>query len=331
MKQLFEIKSLRLKILLLLIFSFVFFAFQIPKADASTLNLGIYPPIIQIDSTPPAEISTPFEIHNLSETEVQLRIIFKPFKADDFEAGQIKYLKDNENFGDDPLFFQRVKILDEEETVDSIELGAKQVKKLSLKIDIPEDEPPSDYYFQILFISKTQLETESNNSQNAAGIGTNVLVSVGPKGTTLGKIKEFSAPFWLESGPVPFTIKITNESKHFINPKGEIIITNMFGQKIGRVDLLPVNILAGSTRNVPSDNSKVKNVKYNTGDFTIWPENLLLGPYKANLTIALSEKGPILRKEVQFMALPIQGVLGLILTFLILVIIRRKIRKKLVK
>ncbi|MCL4354614.1 hypothetical protein M1349_04075, partial [Patescibacteria group bacterium] len=278
-------------------FAFIFFTFSLKQAQAASISLGVFPPIIQIDSTPPADISSPIEIQNNSEDPVQLKIIFKPFKASASENGTPEYLKDGVSFGDDPLFFQKVKILDGEEMVGSIELAPKQVKKLTLNIDIPADQPPSDYYFSVLFISKTQIETDTNNTQAAGGIGTNVLLTIGPKGTTTGVIKEFSAPFWLEKGPVPFTIRVANTSKHFINPKGQVLIKNMFGMTIGRVDLLPVNILSGTTRIIPGTSGSKQVVVNNSA---LWPEKFLLGPYTATLTISLSEQGPILKKTVHF-------------------------------
>ena len=302
----------------------------VPKiAEASSISLGIYPPIIQVDTTPPASISAPLEIHNLGDDSVQLKIILKPFKASDSENGQLTYLKDNESFGDDPLFLQRVKIFDDQDLIDSLDLAPKQVKKLTLNIEIPSDEPPSDYYFSVIFVSKTQLETDLNASQNAGGIGTNVLVSIGPKGTTKGAVKEFSAPFWLENGPVPFTVRIANESKHFINPKGEIMIKNMFGQTIGRVDLLPVNILSGTVRAIPSAAGGKKPII--DSQAALWPEELLIGPYAATLTLSLSEQGPILKKTIHFIGFPIQIILGVIVVAVILLLIRNKVRKQLLE
>ena len=317
------------------ILPFAFCLLPLDKTNASSLSLGVFPPIIQIDATPPADVSSPIEIQNMNEDPVQLKIIFKAFKASPSENGTPEYLKDGVSFGDDPFFFQKVKILDGEDMVGSIELAPKQIKKLTLNINIPADQPPSDYYFSVLFISKTQLEADTNNTQAAGGIGTNVLLTIGPKGTTTGVVKEFSAPFWLEKGPVPFTIRLANTSKHFINPKGQVLIKNMFGMTIGRVDLLPVNILSNTVRFIPGDYSKTKNWKLEIGNWkmenALWPESFLLGPYTANLTISLSEQGPILKKTVSFIGFPIATILGLIIITILFLLIRNKVKRNLAK
>ena len=79
----------------------------------------------------------------------------------------------------------------------------------------------------------------------------NVLLTVGPKGKTNGILEDFSSPLFVDSGPVAFNVAVKNTSNHFIQPRGEIIIKNMFGQAIGKVSLLQVNILADSTRRMP--------------------------------------------------------------------------------
>jgi len=320
----------------IVVFYFLFSIFYFPKIYASSINLGIFPPIIQIDATPPANVSSPIEIQNKSDDPVQLKIIFKAFKASSSENGTPEFLKDGVSFGDDPFFFQKVKILDGEDMVGSIELAPKQIKKLSINIDIPADQPPSDYYFSILFISKTQLETDTNNTRATGGIGTNVLLTIGPKGTTTGVVKEFSAPFWLEKGPVPFTVRLANTGKHFINPKGQILIKNMFGMTIGRVDLLPVNILSNTVRFIPDDYFKTQDPKPKTQDQrpntqAFWPESFLLGPYTASLTISLSEQGPILKKTVHFIGFPIATIMGLIIVAIVFLLIRNKVKRNLAK
>src|SRR3989344_4647692 len=44
-------------------------------------------------------------------------------------------------------------------------------------------------------------------------------------------IEEFSSNIFFEKGPVPFTVRVRNTGAHFIKPKSEIAIKNMFGQK----------------------------------------------------------------------------------------------------
>ncbi len=309
-----------MKFTIFLLFTIYFSAFAIPFANAESISLAIDPPIFQISATPPANILSPFTIENRGDLPLDLRIEFKPFIPSDREDGQVRYVKESEANLVDPLFFQRISILNESgEVIKDLRLEGKQKKNLNLSINLPKDSLSSDYYFSIVFLSSKTSANNTSSSENLFGLASNVLLSVGA-GKVTGEIAEFSAPVFLEKGPVPFTLRIKNTSNHFITPKGEILIKNVFGQTIGRVDLQETNILAGSVRMIPSSDSE--NLTAN------WPQNLILGPYKASLSVALSDTGPLFRRNVLFFAFPLQILGGIFIGLIFLVFIAIKVKSK---
>lgn len=317
-----------------------FLFFSIKTSEAASISLGIYPPITQVDAIPPANVSTDLTILNQGDESQDLNILIKPFKAANTENGELSYLFNNDQFGTDPLMLQRIRIMDGDKEIKSIILSPKQEKKLKVNINIPKGETPSDYYFSVIFVSKNGLTEESksqtnklNASQNTAGIAANILLSVGPKVKAEGEIVDFSTPFYLERGPVSFKVRLRNQSDFFLTPQGSILIKNVFGQTIGRVDLLPVNILAHSVRSIPgSDQFNTKEFKIDAKSWeaqeALWSEKLLIGPYTATLAIALTENGPIYRRTIYFVGFPIEAAIGTILGIIFLLIIVNKIRGK---
>lgn len=314
------------KRLLFLLLLFLLAGLSARKVSANT-SLGVFPPITQIEAEAPANIESLLEIHNFSDQAVDLAIQLKPFTASETGDGQITYL--NEVRGNDPLILQRVKIFDGNEEVRQITLASKQKRKLTIKIDLPKDEPPSDYYFSIIFLSQTDPADILNTSLSSAGIASNVLLSIGPKGETKAEIKEFSAPLFLTKGPVSFTLRVSNNSKHFITTRGEIIIKNMFGQKIGKVDLVPTNILSETTRSIENIKEASPSSEINQEQSkAYWPESFLLGPYTAELTISMAEEGPVFRRSINFIAFPVEVILGFFIVLIIIVIVVKKVRAK---
>src|SRR3989344_1072483 len=292
-----------MKKILSFIFAISYLILSTNKVDASGLSLGVYPPIIKIEAIPPASITTPIVIQNLSDDTVTLKILFKPFTASEKENGEIKYLENDFN-PPYPLIFQKIQVFEEKSRIEELILSPQQEKKLALHVGIPKDEPLTAYYFSIVFLSKDKLmdQTNTNLSGVSGGIAANVLLSIGPKGKTEGSIEEFSAPFFFDKGPVLFKVRIKNTGKRVIAPSGEIMIKNMFGQTVGKVDLLPVNILAGTVRAIPdslqspeatTSQSIIYNLSSTISPTAVWPEIFLLGPYTATLRIALSEEGPL--------------------------------------
>jgi hypothetical protein len=221
--------------------------------------------------------------------------------------------------------------------VESITLGPKQQKTLSMKVNIPEDITISDYYFSIIFVSTNSRITESNSSINQIGIATNVLLSVGQKETPKIVLEEFSTSNFFEKGPVPFTVRIKNEGIHLINPKGEITIKNVFGQTIGKLNLTSVNILFDSIRAIPNDiyTQELKlegnsNAKKSSVDFkrpvVLWKENFLLGIYTATLNLNISDEGPTITKTIRFFAFPIEILIIIVIAIIAFIVIRKRLK-----
>ncbi len=312
-----RIINLKLRTIFLLTGLFVYLFIGSIPARAGALSLTLDPSIITIKAIPPATTNNIITIQNKSENQVILKIQLNPFKPK-LENGELEYL-DSQDYSQ---IFSNIKILDGDIPIDSLTLESKQQKKLTLNVTIPQDTNISDYYFSIIFISQNSSSAEDNFSLNQAGIATNVLLSVGSLETPKAILEEFSSDLFFENGPVPFTLRVKNQGTHFIQPKGEIIIKNMFGQSIGKLDLTRVNILSNSTRAIPNDlNIDFKSPKI------LWKENFLLGFYSATLNLPLSDEGPTFTKSIHFFAFPFQLLIIIIALLIGGIFLTKKIKK----
>jgi hypothetical protein len=315
---------------------FLLFISSSTKASAQGVDIGIYPPIIEVNLTPPATIKIPFTVFNYKEESVDLKISIKPFTASEEENGQLIFTNNSEL--PDPDIKDKIIIYDKETPIDSLTLFPKQQRDLVLELKIPAKQAKGDYYLSMLFLSAAQTINDSNSSGATAGVTSNILLSVGPQGKTKGILEDFSVPFFISKGPVPFNVRLRNTSDHFIAPKGDIIIKNMFGQAIGKVNLLPVNILSNSLRRLPDslqgavsekDYSQIKKtVEKNKYPVAVWPEKFLLGLYKATLTISLSDQGPVFRRDTYFFAFPSEYLMTVLIVIGIVAFIILRVKKK---
>ena len=316
-----------------LTFNFALLTFNSEKANAASLSLSIDPSIIEINALPPSNASSSLTIQNKSNDQIQLRILFKPFKAR-LENGELEYVNPQDSF-----IAKNVQILDGQLPVEGIVLAPRQQKNLTLNINIPEDTNISDYYFSIVFISQNTASSTSTSSFNQLGIVSNVLLSIGAKEVPDAVLEEFSTGLFYESGPVPFTLRIKNKGTHFIKPKGEILIKNMFGQNIGKLDLVSVNILSDSTRAIPntiymqelrSADKQKSNLSFQNPK-ALWKEDFLLGFYTATLNISLSNDGPSFTKSVRFFAFPFQGLILILIALISSIVIVNRVRTRMKK
>lgn len=309
---------LRLKIPYLFICLLVYL-FIAQTTNATSLSLSIDPPITVINAIPPTNVTSIINIQNKDDSQITLQIQIKPFRAKG-ENGELEYSRDSLEILKD------IRVMDAGAPVKSITLEPKQKKELALNIDVPKNTNISDYYFSILFISTGSSSVESNSSQNQIGIVTNVLLSVGPMENSTAVLEEFSSGIFLEKGPVPFTVRVKNTGTHFIKPTGAITVKNMFGQTVGKLDLLNVNVLSGSIRAIPNDayaESLSTDLKH---PLTLWKESFLLGLYTATLNISLSEEGPIFTRTIYFFAFPFQSLIIIVIIAIMVIVTRSRLK-----
>ena len=334
-----KIKNLKLKIGLLAILMSLFLNLKsAPLASAQTVDIGINPAIFEMNATSPSSIEAPFTIENFTDNAIDLKISLKPFTASPDENGQVAFLDDTSQMPD-PTLLEKVKITQNGQPIDSITLSPKQKKDLKIIIDLPTNEPKGDYYFSVIFSSNPQSDINSTSTLASAGVASNVLLTVGPTGPASGIIQTFSSPFLMFNGPVPFTVALKNTSNHFVTIKGDIIIKNLFGQAIGKVTLLPVNILSNTVRRIPdslqildpSDKKylTIKNtVDANQFPVAVWPEKFLFGPYTADLTLTMSAQGPVYKRKLVFFAFPLEYLIFSLIVLGIIVYIAIRVRQK---
>lgn len=302
-------------------------------AFAENLSLSINPSIFHIEALAPTDARAPFTISNHGDEEIDLKILIKPFRPSALENGQIEY-----QTGINPPIFKKITVIDGNFAVDSITLGPQQEKKLEIRVLVPEKEKDADYYFSVIFLSSpkppkntSKVDEKNNFSTAQGGIATNVLLTIGANDQSQGLLEEFSAPFYIESGPVPFTVRVKNTGKHFISPKGVILIKNMYGQTIGRVDIPSTNILTGTTRSLIDIEQAATNAAQtkSSSPKALWQEKFLLGFYRADLSISLSDKGPIYTRAINFVAFPLKLLLGIIISVILILIIYFRVKKRL--
>jgi hypothetical protein len=324
----------------LILFIVILLTIQIPsfrgQAQAENLSVQVAPSVLQIRTVPPANVQTPITITNDGTQTIDLRILFKIFKPAGDETGLLVYSNPQlSSESQKETFLKNVHLVDNGVSVNTITLGPKQRKDLQLHIDVNKDAKITDYYFSILFLSEPQKNDEQDDSDTDStsvylqeGLSIPVLLAVGPKSEPDAYIEEFTAPLFSQTGPVPFKVRIKNSGTHFVTPKGAIMIKNLFGQTVGRVDLPPTNILSGTTRAFTNTQTLPEPQK---PPEIIWPEKFLLGFYTATISLAVSDDGPIYNRSIYFAAFPTQFIVGLFITIIAGGVFIYQIRKRLAK
>lgn len=273
---------------------------------AEGFSLSITPPNIVIQTEAPALIEKQLQVTNNSETIQTLSIILKPFDSNSTPL--------------DP-FYKKVELFDGETKIEELTLLPKQQKNLQLKIALSVDQPNQDYYFYIVFLSKdiNQIESpEKLQSVKAAmsirpGIAANVLLSIFTgKKQPEGIIEAYSAPLFASHEPVSFTLTFQNTGSYLLIPQGTILITNMFGQTVGKIPVPLTYVLANSKRDIK----------------LTWNENILFGPYKATLYLGYADnKNVAFKRSIFFFGVPLYALGGIMTGIIIILLLGNRLKK----
>lgn len=320
---------MKLKLLQFFLVSILLYPITYPLqptlAFASSFDIGIYPPLIQIRAKPKINVQTPITLENFSSESVDLNFQIKPFTASNKENGEITYLTKNQISLEAKSIMENIKLLDNKEQIKTITLAPHQKRTFTLNLEIPEKVLQSDYYLSLIFQTMNkQSEKKTNSSTIQAGISTNLILTVGTINSAQVEITEFSTPFFLASGPVPFTVRIKNIGKNVFRPTGSILIKNMFGQLVGKVDLLPVNILANTTRVIPDAVSLFSDPKTYTNS---WKEKFIFGFYNATLIVS-TDNNHFINKNTYFLSFPLHYIIIFTTLIILFFIVKNRIQKR---
>jgi hypothetical protein len=305
----------------LIILGLASFTFSNLKSSyAQEFNTGINPPVLQIEAEAPSLVKAPITLQNLSDQTITYGIFLRPFKANAEKTGEPNY--DQDLMRKYQGFFENVQINEGNKIITETTLAPGQNKDLTLRINVPRDEKPGDHYFTVVFLAQDKGENSQSSLAGArGGIGINVLLTIGSKAEPEGRIASFNVPRFVSKGPVNFTLDLANHSDYYVTTNGNVIIKNMFGQPVGNLEFGPFNILANSNRLVSNSDDP-------SSPKLTWNENFLLGIYKAEVSVALSDRGPLLKETKTFYAFPLELALGIIILIIILSWLIKRARKR---
>lgn len=180
-------------------------------------------------------------------------------------------------------------------------------------IKAPSDAEPGSH-FAVAFFTARKLDEAGQQLKVGTRVGMLIYLTVPGDFLQKGRILDFSAPRFVQKGPIDFTIKFENTGTVHFEPKGTITITNIFGKKVGEVPVAGQAVLPTGVRDLKA--------RWNVSSF-------LLGRYKAALSIVDGEGNVLTAESIAFYALPLWYILGFILAVLVLFFGLKFLRKKL--
>jgi hypothetical protein len=320
------------KSLFILTTCYLLHATLIPLAKAEEVSLSTSPALVRVAAKPGVTVEVPITVENLSSSPTTLGISYRQFTAADTDDGLVTYIPTDPN---EEKVLRGTSVWENDSPIPSVVLAAKQKKIVKLHTVLLPDTPNRDYYFSIILSTEAaslpgaNIENSSTYLQVHTAIATNILLSVGDAGKPELALGEFSSPAFVQHGPIAFLVQFKNNGQQLARPEGTITITNIFGQKIGKVSIDTVNVLAKSGRFLSAKDYKSKSANGSLVPAVLWDERFLLGPYTATLEISNPDTSEKVAKTIHFFALPYNRLGAIFFVGMIITVIILKVRKRL--
>lgn len=204
-------------------------------------------------------------------------------------------------------------------------LAPKETKIVTYVINVPNNAEPGGRYASILAKSGTE-NFSGTGAATLQRVGSLVLLSVNGTISYSSTVKDFktvksggeiekpSDQFNFEGAPVTFFTRLSNTGTSHIKPTGFVVISNLFGKKIGGIPVPERYVLPGNDRVLE----------------TVW-QDAKLGYYTATLLLNYGDKNEQLTATTTFMVFPWKTGVPIILGALIVLWFLIARRKRLIK
>jgi hypothetical protein len=177
-----------------------------------------------------------------------------------------------------------------------------ETKSMMVTIIVPDNALPGGHYAMIIHTPSQETVLSESGASMQAQVGTLLYITVPGQINQNAQVKEFTAPKFLEYGPVNFKSVITNLSDIHIAPMGSIVVTNWMNGKTASLPLDTTNIFPFVSR------------EFNN----VLDKKFLFGRYKAQLLAAYGTSGNTFAATVFFWVIPWRLII-LIITAIVIV------------
>lgn len=299
---------------------------SLPVAAQAATNgqaLEIGPPVLNLTANPGETIKATISLRDISSGSLLVKGTLNDFVAGG-EDGTPKILLGADETS--PYSFKEWV-----SPLPNLTLKPKEIKNLTLTINVPKDASPGGYYGVVRFTG-TPPELEGTGVSLAASLGSLILLRINGEAKEGLAIEEFTASHdgktgtLFEFAPIVFTERIKNTGNVHEEPAGVVTVKDMFGNVVATlgVNQPPRDVLPQSIRKFESSLDST-----NIGD------KVLFGLYTAELSVNYGPDTPAVTSTISFWVIPYTligiGIVALVAGFFGLRFLIRRYNQSIIK
>lgn len=269
----------------------------------SAMGTTAIPPRLEITAEPGQVVTKEIKVRNESKTQRTINTTIKDFIVTDDQGTPIQVDSDDNRWAASSWL---------QVSPSKLQLKAGETKSLQLTVITPDDALPGGHYAVVLHTPQNEITLSETGSAIETNVGTLVYITIPGDIKESARVKDFSAPFFSEYGPIDFKAVVTNLSDIHIAPIGSVSITNLLGSKTADLAIPETNIFPYTSRNLNTTLNKK------------W----LFGRYKAQLLAGYGTTGNALTATLYFWVVPWRLIITLVAIIVILLILIYLAKKK---
>jgi hypothetical protein len=310
-------KKLIYSSILSFLFLSLFFVFDV---HAKSLSIGTAPTYEKLQLQPNQIYEDNFTVWNLETSPTTYYVKVSSFRQIQNQPGSAIFLTEEEDSNNPYSASSWIQV-----EQDVLELIPNRNVTVEYTITVPETLAPGEYSAEIYFSSEEAEKQDVTATYSILSSGIPILITIGDDYAESAEILDFYATKKIYEKPNFTTLitRIQNLGDTHITPKGDIVLTNLFNQEVGRIIFNDTNqsILRGNSGIYSSNWDLDKYI--NEGKFA-------LGPITAETIILYRRNNPgfsVLNATTTFWIIPWKLII-LILTVIIVVYVIARLNKK---
>ena len=275
-------------------------------AQKSGKGVTISPLTFELTANPGDTLANKIKIYNPTDKIISIKVEAEDFRAVG-EEGKVVTTSES----DEDTTYSLRKWIVMVPTEFTLEPGKEKI--VDFIIEVPENAEPGGKYGSILAGITGSISDGGTGATIAIKTGALVLLMVSGDLNEELIVSDFSAPSFLEYGPVSFEIKFENTGTVHVRPRGFIVVTDLFGKKVAELEFSQKNVLPGAIRKNEAE----------------WDIKWLFGKYTATVVGNYGTGNiPFETRVITFWVLPWKLMLGISLILLFVVVFFMKTKKR---
>ncbi len=267
---------------------------------SSSQTIELSPPSQEVIANPGETVKVKIAVRNPSKQTLPISTRVEDFTAEG-EEGQVQLVDKS------PYSVTGWSTV----TPKNFTLGAGESQDIVATVSVPKDAAGGRYGSVVFSVGKTGEKEKGSGANLAQELASLFLLRISGPVTEDLQLSSFSAPYFSDKGPIPFSIKLKNDGNIHVRTVGLVNVTDMFNKKVEDVVIKSTNVFPKANRILQASLDK----------------KFLMGKYTATAIVYYGSKNQSLTSTTTFYVFAVKLAIIVLGALILLYLMRKRLKK----